>query len=257
MLQGFRKRVQYTTGLRICPEVTLRFTDSQIEILHPKLVKLATYVHTRWIYTKVHLSYIIFYIYVIISFAVWGRGCSVAAATLQTAICSRCGLYVRRCRTEPARYHADPACALASDGLAGVATGSGSKVGVGRFFFYTGVGRLRERWKREVHRHRRWQNWRVCLHIFMGYGPKWHNLRSLGCQILILRVSWPQWHIGKSSRVIGVTLRKKIISTKRWKGRHSWTVTYSTTTCARESIVYRLYGEATERWLKAWRCRNN
>ena len=37
-----------------------------------------------------------------------------------------------------------------------------------------------------------------------GYGPKWHNLTSLGCQILILRVRGPKWHLRTSSRAVGV-----------------------------------------------------
>jgi len=37
-----------------------------------------------------------------------------------------------------------------------------------------------------------------------GYGPKWHNLTSSGCQILILRVRGPKWHIRTNSRAAGV-----------------------------------------------------
>ena len=37
-----------------------------------------------------------------------------------------------------------------------------------------------------------------------GYGPKWHNLISSGCQISILRVRGPKWHLGTSSRTVGV-----------------------------------------------------
>ena len=37
-----------------------------------------------------------------------------------------------------------------------------------------------------------------------SYGPKWLNLTSSGCQILILRVRRPKWHLWTSSRVAGV-----------------------------------------------------
>jgi len=39
---------------------------------------------------------------------------------------------------------------------------------------------------------------------FRGYGPKWHNLTSSGCQISILQVRGPKWHLRTSSRAAGV-----------------------------------------------------
>jgi len=45
-----------------------------------------------------------------------------------------------------------------------------------------------------------------CIYSYplKGYGPKWHNLTSLGCQISILRVCGPKWHLETSSRTAGV-----------------------------------------------------
>ena len=37
-----------------------------------------------------------------------------------------------------------------------------------------------------------------------GYRSKWHNLTSSGCQISILRVRGPKWHLRTSSRAAGV-----------------------------------------------------
>ena len=47
------------------------------------------------------------------------------------------------------------------------------------------------------------------LHLFKGYGTKWHNLTSLGCQILILRVRGPEWYLGISSKAAGAFNSKK------------------------------------------------
>ena len=48
--------------------------------------------------------------------------------------------------------------------------------------------------------------WLFCIYscLLKGYGPNWHNLTSLGCQISILRVCGPKWHLGTSSRTAGV-----------------------------------------------------
>ena len=58
---------------------------------------------------------------------------------------------------------------------------------------------------------RRWLIWRgffAYIHIMWrhvkGYGPKWHNLTSSGCQISILRVRGPKWHLKTSSKAVGV-----------------------------------------------------
>ena len=37
-----------------------------------------------------------------------------------------------------------------------------------------------------------------------GYGPKWHNFTSSGCQISILQVRGPKWHLMTSLRAAGV-----------------------------------------------------
>ena len=45
-----------------------------------------------------------------------------------------------------------------------------------------------------------------CIYSYRlkGYGPKWHNLTSSGCQISILQIRGPKWHLRTSSRAAGV-----------------------------------------------------
>ena len=137
-----------------------------------------------------------------------------------------CGLYRRCCgrdlvpdldiRQEHRRSHRLPCCCAAARGR-----GRGRALpprpeahGGGR-----PPGLTTRRWRRAaagVGRppglgRRRWLIWRgffAYIHIMWrhvkGYGPKWHNLTSSGCQISILRVRKPKWHIKTSSRTADV-----------------------------------------------------